>query len=541
LAPGVIPRIFQSRMNQNKFILVIIMSVGLLIAVFIGIYLPTNSTGSLAGFVKVIGFGCIVMALVNPRLGFSILVVQGAYFDLLKRLAVYFGRDSFQTVIEILIVPMLTLLACAIGGIVRSVMQKGSLSKRDAILFGIVGFAAVIIFWKQTMGMGIMRGAQMTFGNVAYMLYVPLFLIVMKDLDDLMKYLRFIFWALLPAAVYGLKQAVFGFTEFEWHYAETGFTITAGEMFAAVPRPFATLSSVSAMTIMAGLAYFGYWHVLNHRQKRILYTLAAMVYAAAMLSSLGRTAIIVLPLSIVTYHMIKTPVRTLMVYSGALVGFVLVVIYADSLLRALPAVEEMMPISNEYTQKAFRVGTASSRLVGLSKLTDSSRWTLFGVSGEEVRNSVRYERYSSKYYAHDAINGMLLKYGAVGLFGILGAGIFGFAWCHHMIFRIKDRELRSLANLGIGYMIPFVFANLVGGSIFHVSPLNLFFWSLGATTVYCIVLERERVRAMVQESLPESALPGGMPTMAGRRIPFKQSGIPSVATSAPDQGSRPTT
>ncbi len=496
--------------------LAVILAVGLIIAIFLGIYLPTNRSGSFAAFVKVVGVCCVVLAVVNPRLGLNILVVQGAYFDLLKRLAVYFGSASFLTVVEILVIPMLTLAACATGGVVRTFLQKGHLERREFLLLVLVAIVGGVFFLRQAGMYGVMKGAQLTYGGVGFMLVLPLFFILMRDVEDVMNFLRFTFWALLPVALYGLRQAFFGFTDFEVYYAKTGFTVTAGEVFAVVPRPFSTLSSTSAMSVMGGCVLFGYWHVLNHRRRRLLYFLASFIFFIAMLSSLARSTIVMFPVMILAYHFFKTPFRTFCLYSAVVGVFVVLVFSSKTLLRNIDAINEWMPSSSVYSQRAFNVSTFSDRLIGLSQLTNPKRWTLFGVSSAERRKSVEHERYGSKYYAHDGINGILLGYGVLGMVVVFGGGAGMLFAAHRRYFRYRGSlpEYESLVRLGLAYCVPFIALNMGSGQIMHVSPVNIFFWSMAAAAGHVLASAADHARARMRATL-ESDAGGRLPEAPG--------------------------
>ena len=79
--------------------------------------------------------------------------------------------------------------------------------------------------------------------------------------DDVKRLIKFCLIVYIPVALYAIWQQIFGLSDFEFNYLQTGYTITVGLLDDVRPRPFSTLNSVHALShhdVRPGIARFFY-------------------------------------------------------------------------------------------------------------------------------------------------------------------------------------------------------------------------------------------------------------------------------------------
>ena len=445
------------------------------LALILGLYVVTADTGGVAAVVKVLGAVSIVFAFLKPKVGVLILLFQGAYFDMIKRLAVVSGEASYSVIIQVLAIPMLTLAACFLGTFVSSLFGRGKIEKKVLVSSLIIAVIGAGVLLSEVSSKGLMRGVQAGINSAGYLLLIPIVMANFKSREELFSLFRSMIWIFVPTALYGIKQALFGFSHFEWVYAETGLSITSAELFSEVPRPYSTLSSATGMAVMGAFAYLSMWFAFVTKGRNMQWFLLGSIYFTATLLSLVRGSIVTMLLSFIVYYFLKTKSRVVFVYVSGAVLAVVLVLSAGYIRDNLGNLTGALPITNAYSKKALNLNTLSDRLYGLDNLKDPDRWTPLGVHGYKFYE----ETIGTKYGSHDLFNELLLTFGYIPLF-VVGC-ILGYVLyrTHLRIFAMGLDLNGKFTVCCLAYLLTFSAANLVGGNIFHVTPVNAVIWIVG--------------------------------------------------------------
>jgi len=445
----------------------IIYGIAPIIAIFLAYRMVVDPTGSFGFVVKFFGLGCILLALFVPRTGIYLLAIQAAYLDLLKRMAYVYGAGGNWIVVQILAIPLLTLAALIVGTFWKGITSPQGIKMNTLKLFIAAGVFCLCSFSISYLQTKFPLEAFRAMGYGAFFSFIaPVATVIYADRNDLLKDLRWICLLFLPVALYGMKQAFFGFSAFEWSYAEGGFSISGQQMFGEVARPFSTLSSVEGYGCMAFFWLFSIWHCFQYRTLRLLFIACSLIFGVACISSLGRTAIICFPIAIAAYFLIRSKLSLVVLYGTAITGLLFMILFSDTMIQFTTWTGEF---TGDLSGKARRLTTLSTtyeRIYGIGQLDDPDRWSWFGKPLEELE----------KYPAHDHISHLLLRTGAVGLFTTLIAIAFGAYKFHKRYLQIVDKEIRSMVGICIAFWIPFTVIGFMGGLGLDTSPYNFLFW-----------------------------------------------------------------
>jgi hypothetical protein len=122
-----------------------------------------------------------------------------------------------------------------------------------------------------------------------------------------------------------------------------------------------------------------------------------------------------------------------------------------------------------FISRMLMVGTYWDRLSGFSNvLMNPPAWSLFGFGSAEDGTGM--------YYCHDPISEILIHYGAVTLFIVLGIVIYMLRWFHQQAWRLDTRAERQFASAMIAMAFSILLVSAVSGSVITVFPVNVFFW-----------------------------------------------------------------
>ena len=479
----------------------------------------------LTGVARVAAAICFTTAVISPRVMLYGLVVMATCLDTVKRLLGVFGSFSENDLAIVLTIAPLTLGGVFVGLISHRIFRHGKiLAGREWFLFlcalGTMGgsFSKAFVASRS-----VLRAGQSVTDGTAYLL-VPLVIVgLLHDARAANRFLRFISWAFLPVALYGVVQFYFGFQEFELDYMRSGLSASIIQFDDVRIRIFSTLNSGHAFgVVMAMMLVLTVAQAVIHRRNRaslrVNDILLVTGYASGLTLCFGRTSWAQGILGIVGIFFFTSARRTKIFYGAALAVLATVLLNSEYILGNLEELESKLPTESALQQQAFRLGTYSDRLVGLMNVAnDSSYWTPFGVDAY-VPGEVQH---GDRYFAHDAFTDALLRYGYVGVLFLAGICIYFLVLVHRSLLSVKNRDLRTLGAALTSACFSIFFSGFLSGSSLHVYPVNLLFWSF----VGCILVISSRNPK--EPDAGERVIPAGaaMPAL-GRptRVPIAKAG-----------------
>jgi O-Antigen ligase len=325
--------------------------------------------------------------------------------------------------------------------------------------------------------------------------YFPLMLVtglLFPEPEDIKRLIKFCLIIYIPVGFYAIWQQVFGLNSFEIDYLKSGYTVTITDLDDIRPRPFSTLNSPHALTIvtaiLASLAFFLHFKGAKREAWQIP---VGILFTAACLASLSRAGWVVFAVAVIGWICFRRAWTTIGFYGVTIGFFVLLIANADRVLHSLDALQRKLPGNSALTEEAFRLGTFSDRLYSYQNLmTNPLYHTWFG-NPELREHASEFQRDDA--YAHDQLTQILVSFGFVGLAGFLLLVTGGLCLAHRRIFAQRDREARAEAIAVLSVLTAVVYSGMLFGSHLGVFPVNSFFsFLVGCLTVF--VFSREKPR-----------------------------------------------
>lgn len=460
---------------DSRYLRFFVSLIGLIVAGYLATLTITDFLGPFTAFCRIIGIGLMLVSILKPRWGMTIVFAELCYIDMLKRIAVYIDGPNFGITFQLLVIPVITIGLVTAFSLWKA-YQENELRPRHFVMTGLIGVLALVLVVMFKESQGWMGGLKNAANIAAYATIIMLVDIYCKNLADIHRLLRSYLWILVPAALYTVYQANFGFQPFEIYYAKTGFTVTAAETLGESPRAFGTFSAVSACAIYASAGALALWQMIYLPRRRWISFSLAVIMIAAMIASRGRTTWIVFALTILAYPLFLGWKRIFLVYTAGLTSAFCLFWFSPYLYDNLRSINDqwmqVIQPKNSDDYKTFGLLTFSDRLVGLKALRENTNYTWTGKVGAKLG----LEDYNAgkEYYSHDGINQMMMSIGIIGLFFVSTFLIFITFYTHWRILNSESLEARKLGAFSMAYLVPFIVSNLLTGSIIHVTPLN--FW-----------------------------------------------------------------
>ncbi len=481
--------------DLNRIVQGIVITIGLILSVLAVPWILESSTGAIGPAILIVGFAGACIALVRPRAGLYLAAFEVIYLDYFKKLAVYYGEVSELTIMQVLVVGMVTILCVYLGVLIQFILGRTTLRSTDFLLFGGMGILTVATFAVVfAQSRSIAQAGQLAINLSIYAGLVVVMPVLFRDERDLERFLKFVVLCFIPWSIMGLKQYFFGYGRMEWFYAETGLSpVATSQFFAGIeqygePRPMGFGSGSVNFGVVSLLLPLCVWMLVFNRKQRVIWAVSTAFILIAMIVSMQRAAMILPFVGLAFYFFTKGPVRLTIGYAGLSIVIALGIIFSDTLLKTLDDVNQAIASEGRWAGTVLRVGTFSDRLKGWERLKDPATYSLIGAveSGDMTNTGIGKGDY------HDVINVILDATGVVGLTLTILAAIACAAVVHRIIFSIEDVRRRSLARLLMAAMVPIFVSGMLGGANFHANPFNLVMW-MHIAAIYCLVrYDRDR-------------------------------------------------
>jgi hypothetical protein len=472
-------------LNSASFFKPIILLVAAMLSIFVGWFIASYANP----FTTTILVAAIVMnvvAIVNPRGGLYLLVVTTGYLDLVKRLGILTDSLSGLDITVTLAVAPLLMQSICVGVVIKNILEKRKLENWQRLVLALVIVAiCAAAFESFRGGAGFLNGAQSLVNSGGYLPLVLITSMIFPEPEEALKVLRFALWVFLPVALYSIWQQIFGLSDFEVRFLESGYTITVTDLDDIRPRPFSTLNSPHALSvctaILAGVALL----VPFKGGNRVVWQYpVALVYVAGCVATLGRSGIFIIPIFLIGWLCFRWKWSTFAFYGTILGALLLLMVNAEPVLESLGSLQRLLPMdNNDVSTEVFRLGTFSERLMSFhNALTNPRFHTLFG--DPEVTKQDEEDSYDETV-AHDQITQTLVRYGFVGLVvsGIIA--VSGLWIAHRTVLSVKDRTIREIAIALLSVVTSVVYSGMLFGTHLDQFPVDFFFALLVGILVLC--------------------------------------------------------
>ncbi len=482
-----------------------------------------SASGPLATAAKWIGVPLILISLVYPKAGLGVLSLMCFYGDYYKKLAVYNGIVSMQTVMEVLALNM-AILGAILAGTVFKIIRSGKWPSKPIVLIFIFSVLATGI---QLIGSGPFTTRVQ--GAVNGGLYLSLAAVIgyyYSDKDSSLKLSRWQFMLGIPWLLAAIWQFFYGFSEVDEYYARTFLSpVFSTHFFMEKPRIFGFAGSVPAFGAISFCCVFGLWHLARSHHHRFLYFSGSILYLVTLVLSAQRTALLIVPIILIVYQLFKTRTGTRLFYIGAVSSMVILIASSNYLLSKISLVEDdLISMTGDagLTAQVVRVGTYTDRIKGWTRLTKLNSYSLLGTGRSEEPL-----KFQDDDYSHDAINSILISYGVLGLFIAIAGVTWILSTMHKVVLNTKDMKDRETMAFSIAVITVILSLGTMGGSNFHTVPINLLFATFlghAASVINRLADEKkalkrknESEKAMLAKQLQSPAINAGQ--SAGRFRP----------------------
>lgn len=459
----------------SRAIIVVVLS---LISLQMAVHVTTNPQGGLVAMVPLLTVVFSLIAAVNPMRGVYTLAGIVIWIDEFKRLAVYFGDISSNTVIQCLAMPFIVIAAINAGHFYKVLSGGARIDKTSIFIYILATMMALAGFI--TVDGSIATKIQRAANLAGYMTLIPVCRSYMNGFDEWRKFFSFQVICAFPALVWAIYQYYFGFNNIEWTYAESMLSpVHSYQMLSdPTPRTFGLFGSASALGCVAIYCSYAWWHALRHAAKRIFWILAALLLTWVLFVSTQRTSLMYPLIVLISTLCFRYRVTTLGYYSAAILTFILGVIYSDYLLdKGLDKINSTIETEGEWGSEVLRVSTFSDRLFGWQRLKRPDSWSLLGTGKENYSAAALGPRAGSADFNHDMINKILIHYGALGLLVMMVPTVILIRSTHLLILRTPDLEIRKDKAFALALTLPTIYLGIVGGDNLNTNPINLQVWT----------------------------------------------------------------
>lgn len=501
------------KIGQTAFV-----AIGLLFGVYTATAILLNPTGGISGLSKLVTAGGILLGLINPRAGLFFLAAQAIYSDELKRIGVYYGVASTQTISEILAGPLLTICAINASFLYGVIQSRYRIGKLGVGLYAVIPVIAIGIYLSNRASGDLKLTVYLAGTASLYLSLIPVCFGLFRTFED---WTRFISWQVIlaaPAAAWGIWQYFHGFNDIEWTYAQSWLSrVHSNQMLNFEnPRIFGFFGSESAMGCAGMYGVFAIWHAFRFQKGRFLHFTIAAIYLVAIVLSQQRSMLLYPVMLFTAGFAFRRKITTVGLYAAIGITFILGVLNATYLLnQGLDKINAAIAVESGWGKQVLRVSTFSDRLRGWERLSRASSWSLFG-TGENSTGADQSAKYGEDYN-HDLVNKILIGYGAVPLFAGLIFAMVMLYTLHKVTFRTTDPQLRKDGAFILGCIVPVLILSSIAGDNFTTTPINLQIWTVFAGIfILRRVIEENRLLVQAAPSAQDAVIPAMGPARPTR-------------------------
>lgn len=490
-------------MNTKSIITLVVILLGLLGGVILMQGALSANTSSISYLIKWGGIALAIVAFLRPKYGLYIITAEAFTTDYLKKVAVYYGSTSMQTIIEVMGVVIVAMLATIAGRVVQMIAGTGKKPTIPEWSFYVVG-AAISIGVFAGADLDRMAAGQQAFNIGVYVAVGGLMIGLLDNYEDLWKYFKFMIVFGVAWSLMALKQSFMGYSALEDHYALTGLSPTSTAQYFqdrdGTPRPSGFGSGAVNLTTLGIFVPLLLWATIN---RSIAWAAAFIIVLSAIVFSQLKTLIFGSLILIVAYPLIRRGKLVAACYVIAIPTLICLIAYSQYLL------DHIYPIDEAYRGflglgESWSILTFSDRLYGWLYLTDMSNFSLFPGT-------------KPQFDTHDQLTLLLQKLGLV-ITGI-GAVVVAFLLFHfHRAIRwIPLGPQHRLAMAMSTYVVFSIFSGVMSGGFLQGQPQGLVVWC-AAGSVFLLSEFGKKSGGRNQSNLERAPSPA--PTASHDQLPL---------------------
>lgn len=488
---------------QSRAIIIFLGGVGAIYVMLSVLLGGGNTIGALAQFLSV---GSFILAVIQPRMALHLMVLYAGYSDLLKRMMVFDGHVTMNDIMWVRALCPLTLAGICIGTLVRS-LHDGSLHHRRRLLSLVVCFLGFFVSGVSALrsGSGFNAAATQLADGAAYMFLLFVVPCIFRTPQQIVAFIKYCLIVFIPVALYGIKQQIFGLSEFEIEYLQSGLTVLSKHLDDVRPRPFSTLVDSSPFgTTCAVCACLALMVRRHHRDTGTrawggMSFVLFMLFVVACLASMARIANINWLLPILLLPVLRSARGTAVLYATVVSMFVTACIFAQELINAVTRLT-LWALENfggtAIGVQFSRFWTICDRLDGMHDIAHNPlMWTMFGYGAKGASDLHDAHLVAS----HDLISNMLLEIGWLPLGILLIIAAVALQSFHRSVLRLRGTPVFSICLWMAGILFGLLVHNVFAGNVTSTFPVNFFCWFIAGALNACII-HQEGLRAQKQPS-----------------------------------------
>jgi O-antigen ligase len=250
------------------------------------------------------------------------------------------------------------------------------------------------------------------------------------------------------------------------------------------PRPFSTLNSPHALTVMSSImALLAFFVRLKGSRRTAWQIPLGILFTAACIATVGRVGWVLLALGVIGWICFRRPWTTVGFYGLVTAILALLIVNADSLLDSLDSLQKKLPGGSAFTEQALRISTFSDRLYSFRNMvTNPIFHTWFGNPELHGPNGTIV---AHDELVHDQLTQILVKFGFVGLGGFVCLVVAALWLTHRRVLGLRGLEIRQTAIAVLTVLAAILYSGLLFGSHLGVFPINVFFAILVGFLLVC--------------------------------------------------------
>ncbi len=482
---------------QGRAIIIFLGGIGAVYVMLSVLLAGGNSIGALAQFLSV---GSFLLAVVQPRIALYLMVLYAGYSDLLKRMMVFDGHVTMNDVLWVRALCPLTLAGICLGTLIRA-LHEGSLFQRRrlvTLLICILGFIVSGVSALRSGG-GFNAAVTQLADGAAYMFLLFVVPCVFRRPEHIIAFVKYCLIVFIPVALYGIKQQIFGLSDFEIEYLRSGLTVLSKHLEDVRPRPFSTLVDSSpfgtSCAICACLALIVRRHHRDHgtREWGAQGIVLFVLFVIGCVASMTRFANINWALPLLLLPILRSPRGTVALYSSVAVLFVSACIYAQDLIHSVTRLT-LWALENfggtAIGEQFVRFWTICDRLEGMHDLAHNPlMWTIFGYGTKGAADMHEAHMVAS----HDMISNLLLEIGWLPLGLLFIVAVFALHSFHRSVWNLRGTRMFNVCLWLVGVEFGLLVHDIFAGNITSTFPVNFFFWFIAGALNSCFAHHEERL------------------------------------------------
>jgi hypothetical protein len=417
----------------------------------------------------------VPMAIIRPWFGFIAFLWTVHTFDFLKRIVYSVTELTYETIAQILIVPLLIMFGIYLKVFLLNWFGKYEMPKVQYLKFlplALISLGGLGMLFRGGMDMQAVKA------NYPLVFFIPAGIAIPYVLHNRKFQIAFakqVFYLLLVEGIYGIIQSIWGPFEFERQYMESGLSITIG-LIEGVDH-FRSFSLLNASSTYAGFMAIGTFFSiawLCRKEGRIVWKKSTiLVVLFCIVTCFLATQRGALGCFLITLCLLPVFTRPKMFLAAFLLGLFL---YSQLIVYALQ-LKDFMYVLNDFLasyahgsllEQNAGILTLGQRLDGFADMSDPRLWTPFGISTSVTQGGTA---------AHDLVSNLLEWFGYVGLTFFLILVLVMMYIAISQMARLRKGTwiyLWSQVNLAV-FLFILIWSVLLGSTI-HVTPINFYFW-----------------------------------------------------------------